>query len=119
MTPIYNPGLHALGEIFTNDAELLRTSTGFRAMIDACIAALDLHKVGEVYYDFPGGGFTAVICLTESHLSIHTWPEFGRATLDVFLSNYQHVNDDKARAVFADCEKFFSAEIRNYHEIKR
>jgi S-adenosylmethionine decarboxylase len=119
MTSNYNPGLHALGEIFTNDGELLQTSSEFRLMIDVCIAELGLHKVGEVYYDFPGGGFTAVICLTESHLSIHTWPEFGRATLDVFLSNYQRVNDEKARAVFAQCKAFFRAEIRNYHEIKR
>jgi S-adenosylmethionine decarboxylase len=27
------------------------------------------------YYKFPGGGFTMIILLSESHASIHTYPE--------------------------------------------
>lgn len=70
-----------------NDVEL------FRAMIEPRIEMLGLVSVGTVYHAFPGGGFTAVVCLTESHLSIHTWPEHGRVTFDVFLSNFTKNND--------------------------
>ena len=30
-------------------------------------------------------GYTGVVLLAESHMSIHTWPEHGIATIDVFM----------------------------------
>jgi S-adenosylmethionine decarboxylase len=35
-----------------------------------------------------------MVCLTESHISIHTWPEFNQVTFDVFLSNFMNYNND-------------------------
>lgn len=32
-----------------------------------------------------GSGVTGVVLLAESHISIHTWPEFGFAAADIFL----------------------------------
>ena len=37
------------------------------------------HKFGGA------GGVTGFLALSESHASIHTWPEFGRACVDVFM----------------------------------
>lgn len=34
---------------------------------------------------FPGGGIAGVLVLSESHISIHTWPELGAAALDIFM----------------------------------
>ena len=33
---------------------------------------------------FDPQGVTAVVLLSESHLSIHTWPEYGYAAIDAF-----------------------------------
>jgi S-adenosylmethionine decarboxylase len=33
----------------------------------------------------PNGGITGVLILSESHISIHTWPERGYAALDIFM----------------------------------
>lgn len=33
----------------------------------------------------PSGGVSGVAVLSESHISIHTWPEYGFAALDVFM----------------------------------
>lgn len=30
-------------------------------------------------------GFTGFALLAESHISVHTWPEFGIATVDIFM----------------------------------
>lgn len=42
-------------------------------------------------------GITGVVLLAESHLAIHTWPELGAVTLDVYVCNYGGDNSDKAR----------------------
>lgn len=36
------------------------------------------HHFGEGY------GYTGVVVLSESHISIHTWPEKGYAAIDIF-----------------------------------
>jgi len=55
------------------------------AMTDAALAAgatilqVNLHHFGR------GMGVTGVVMLAESHLSIHSWPEFHYAAIDVFV----------------------------------
>ena len=53
---------------------------------DEIIAALDLHVVGQAQWrQFPPpGGITALCLLTESHLSLHTYPEKGVATINLY-----------------------------------
>ena len=48
-------------------------------------------------YEFPGGGFTMVILLSESHASIHTYPEHGACFVDLFTcgTNCSSSNFDK------------------------
>ena len=116
---LYNPGLHILSQFKSANTALLYSNPACRELFDRIISAYKLNKVGEVYHDFEGGGFTAVVCLTESHISIHTWPEFGLATFDVFLSNYQQVNDEKARGLYKQVLDFFEATELQKNEIKR
>src|ERR1700759_1737975 len=115
----YKPGLHIIAEFTSAHADLLNSSSHFRDFLDKEIALQQLNKVGEVYHDFEGGGFTAVVCLTESHISIHTWPEYGLATFDVFLSNYQQVNDGKARDIYDSVVGFYNGTELQKNEIKR
>ena len=105
---LYRPGLHILSEFNSKKAEALHASGQCRLLFEALVQKYELSKVGEVYHDFTEGGFTAVLCLTESHLSIHTWPEFELATFDVFLSNYQKDNHDKVRGIYKEVLDFFA-----------
>ncbi len=45
----------------------------------ATVLRSDIHNFGDGY------GVTGVVLLAESHISIHTWPEYGYAALDVFV----------------------------------
>ena len=103
----YNPGLHILSEFSSEKTEQLSSFHDCKALFNSLIKLNGLEKIGEVYHDFPDGGFTAVICLTESHLSIHTWPEFKLATFDIFLSNYQKDNTQKVKDIYAAVLRFF------------
>ncbi len=56
-----------------------------QAMRDAVIAAgatlLHIH----LHHFTPNGGVSGVAVLAESHISVHTWPEFGFAAFDIFM----------------------------------
>ncbi|MCB2408221.1 S-adenosylmethionine decarboxylase family protein [Hymenobacter lucidus] len=114
----YTPGLHILAT-FRASAALLTDATACQAFFDQQINHLQLVKVGEVYHTFPNGSFTAVVGLTESHLSIHTWPEFEQATFDVFLSNYQRDNSATARQLYTATLRFFEATELSKTEVQR
>ncbi|MGM9478599.1 S-adenosylmethionine decarboxylase family protein [Pedobacter sp. GSP4] len=115
----YHPGLHILSEFSSEKAEDLSSFHGCKMLFNQLISTNNLEKVGEVYHDFPNGGFTAVICLTESHLSIHTWPEFKLATFDIFLSNYQKDNTQKVKAIYQSVLHFFEGKELQKNEIVR
>ena len=53
------------------------------AMIGAAKAA-DAHIVGESFHRFSPQGVTGILAIAESHICIHTWPEYGYAAADVF-----------------------------------
>lgn len=83
-----------------------------------CIAQVEqsgLTVVGDYFHQFPGGGVTGTVVLAESHLAIHTWPESGYATLDVFVCNMSCDNRAKARALFdALVAVLVPTELRSY-----
>jgi S-adenosylmethionine decarboxylase len=40
--------------------------------------------VGESFHKFDPVGVTGIIAIAESHICIHTWPEYGYAAVDIF-----------------------------------
>jgi S-adenosylmethionine decarboxylase len=90
-------------------ADLRGCDPGLAAMTDAaalrplCLAAVadaGLRSVGELFHRFPSpGGVTGVILLAESHLAVHTWPELGGVTLDVYVCNLGADNSARANAL--------------------
>jgi S-adenosylmethionine decarboxylase len=40
--------------------------------------------VGKSFHKFSPQGVTGIVAIAESHISIHTWPEYGYAAADIF-----------------------------------
>ncbi|MEO7731515.1 MAG: S-adenosylmethionine decarboxylase [Kofleriaceae bacterium] len=63
----------------------LRDRAAVLALLDRIVAAMELHVVSTAVHGFPEpGGITALYLLAESHLTIHTFPETGIATLNAY-----------------------------------
>jgi S-adenosylmethionine decarboxylase len=78
------------------------------ALAESCRAWVrhaGLNAVGECFHAFAPAstgqlaGVTGMVLLAESHLAVHTWPERGAVTLDVFVCNLSQDNSDKAHAL--------------------
>lgn len=77
-------GRHAIIEFYgcpadvMNDVERIeRAMVGAAREMGATIVASEFHR-------FNPYGVSGMVIISESHLSIHTWPEYGYAAVDVF-----------------------------------
>ena len=75
------------------------------------VALSGLTGVAELMHRFGPAdgqsGITGVVLLAESHLAVHTWPELGAVTLDVYVCNYGGDNSEKARILLDALIHFF------------
>ena len=75
-------GLHVLADFWhgiqiTEPAEL-------RALLSEAAKIGNKTILGEVSHAFTPHGLTGVLLLAESHIAIHTWPEFNYMSIDIF-----------------------------------
>ncbi len=77
-------GKHFLVELYGVDAEILKSEIDLKQIVETSLLVGKLHKVDDIYYAFKDGGVSGVVLLKESHLSFHTWSEYGYMALDIF-----------------------------------
>lgn len=77
-------GMHLLIDLKEADHldDIAHIDQALRECVTAAGATL-LHI--HLHHFTPNGGVSGVAVLAESHISIHTWPEYGYAALDVFM----------------------------------
>ncbi len=74
--------LHAL-DAWVRQPSILTDGDTVREILYAGARAGGATVLGEKFCVFPNGAVTGVLVLAQSHLSIHTWPEFGLANVDL------------------------------------
>lgn len=106
------------------DAALLADAERLRAHCLAAVERAGLHAVAELFHRYaaPGAapqGVTGVVLLAESHVAVHTWPELGAVTLDVYVCNVGADNSAKARALVDDLQHAFAPRDAVHHVQRR
>jgi S-adenosylmethionine decarboxylase len=66
--------------------EALQSAATLRALLDDVVRRLSLNVVGTpLWHTFPGhAGVTGMYLLSESHLTVHTYPELDLVTLNLY-----------------------------------
>ena len=108
-------GTHLLLELNECNAALLDDMALVKqALLDAVDEA-GATVVGEVFHKFSPVGVTGIVCIAESHISIHTWPEHAYAAADIFTCGENFKPMDAAHLIAESLQ----AQHCNVMEVKR
>jgi len=119
-------GLHLIADLHD-----CRCPPGFlldaAGLEDFCVDACHRHGltvVGRLFHAFRDSagqpaGVTGTVVLAESHLAVHTWPEIGGVTLDVYVCNFSGDNSARAQALFTEVIAAFAPQRLEKKEVAR
>ena len=108
-------GTHLLLEMNECDAAVLDDMALVKQALLAAAEEAGATVVGEVFHKFSPVGVTGIVCIAESHISIHTWPEHGYAAADIFTCG-DNLKPMEAAHLIAES---LQAQHANVMEVKR
>jgi S-adenosylmethionine decarboxylase len=92
-------GRHLLVELQDCNKEALDNLGFLREVMLSAAAACGATVLGESFHRFSPQGVSGVVVIAESHLSIHTWPEYGYAAVDIFTCGTSVQPEKAAKAL--------------------
>jgi len=85
MPPFVPIGYHFVGEMRFLDQEILLDNEKIqKVFLDSLITA-DLTILDIYHHNYQPYGYSAIAILKTSHAAIHTWPEHGYISIDIFI----------------------------------
>jgi S-adenosylmethionine decarboxylase len=101
-------GMHCILELYGCPANLLDDIEFISEALEKAAEKANAHLVKKIAHHFEPQGVTALALLSESHISIHTWPENGYIAIDAFTCG-GHTDPERA------CRYFIEAFHANNH----
>jgi S-adenosylmethionine decarboxylase proenzyme len=77
-------GRHLLLELKDCNPEVLNNLEFLKSSLTETAVQIGATVIGDSFHQFSPQGVSGVVIISESHLFIHTWPEYGYAAVDVF-----------------------------------
>ena len=79
-------GKHAILECYECNNLSLKSQEILEAVLKQSAEFAGANVLHSYFHKFNGGeGVTGVIALSESHISVHTWPERNYMAIDIFM----------------------------------
>lgn len=88
-------GKHLLLELRDCNKEVLDDLSYLQGALVTAAEEAGATIVGKHFHRFAPQGVSGAVLISESHLSLHTWPEYGYAAVDIFTCG-DSVNSDLA-----------------------
>ena len=77
-------GKHILAEYYRCDTTVLNSIELLENCMKDAVRASGATIIDSIFHKFSPHGVSGVIVIAESHMAIHTWPEYGYAAVDFF-----------------------------------
>ncbi|MEM4466590.1 MAG: adenosylmethionine decarboxylase [Nitrososphaerota archaeon] len=108
-------GRHLIVEMYGCLHKLLTDLDLAKKVLRESVESCGATYMGEFNTIFDNGGFSYIILIAESHISIHTWPEYNYIALDIFTCG-EKVDPWKAYEVIT---RYYQPSKINIVELKR
>lgn len=108
-------GNHLLVELYECDARKLNDLGKLELVLGKAVRISGATPLKTSFHQFAPQGVSGVIIIAESHFTIHTWPEYGYAALDIFTCG-QTIDSQKALDYI---EKELNVKMVSVTEMKR
>lgn len=120
-------GLHLTADLHgcAGDPSLMREAPALRRCCEEAVARAGLTAVASLFHPFGlgpeggPGGVTGVVLLAESHVAVHTWPEHGAVTLDVYVCNARRDNREAAERLLSSLVGAFAPQSLHRQRLRR
>ena len=112
--PLTALGRHILLELYDCPSSLLKEPTQSEQFLLEAAEKMGASVVSSDFHAFSPFGVSGVVIIKESHLTIHTWPEYQYAAIDIFTCG--NLDVDSGLAYLKDS---FQAERSWYKELER
>lgn len=107
-------GTHILADFSGADPKILDDASALADMLERAAEIIGAKILSRSFHRFDPQGVTGILLLSESHVSVHTWPEDGYAAFDLYTCGS---GDAGAAADFV--KAFLGAERENRRTIVR
>jgi len=77
-------GTHLLVELRDCNPEILKDLSKVKDALVSAAKEARATIIDVSFHEFNPFGISGMVVIAESHLSIHTWPEYGYAAVDIF-----------------------------------
>ena len=101
---MYALGRHLLLELKDCNKEVLDDLDFLKDCLNEAAVRCGATVVGESFYHFSPYGVSGIVNIAESHISIHTWPEYGYAAVDVFTCGDKVEPEEAAKLIVEKLE---------------
>lgn len=108
-------GAHFILDLYGCDEAILNDVAGIQEAFLYAGRVSNATVLTHSFHSFEPVGVTGVVVIAESHFSIHTWPEYDYAAIDIFTCG-KDMKPEKAIEVFL---KVFSAKTHWLRKISR
>jgi len=77
-------GRHLIAEFYDCKPDVLNNVAQIEKHMNQAALEAGATIVNSTFHKFAPYGVSGVVVISESHLTIHTWPEYGYAAVDLF-----------------------------------
>ena len=77
-------GRHLIVEFYECDSNILDDVRSIKESLIEAAKAANSTVLEFSFYRFKPHGVSGYVLVAESHISVHTWPEYGYAAVDIF-----------------------------------
>lgn len=107
-------GIHLIADLYGCDLSGLCADesalTPLKSLVSETLQAASLKELGSYYHFFGPNAVTATVCLAESHLNFHSWPEDQYVSIDLFACG-QSISAEARAAHIEHLEDLFESFI--------